>query len=49
MDLLDEYARGEEHLLFAPYQEVHDISMTNGEVELEPMGKVALPGFSTVK
>lgn len=49
MDLLEEYPRGEIHLLFAPYQEVHDSSVTNGEVELEPMGKVALPGFSTVK
>lgn len=48
MDLLEEYPRGEVPLLFAPCQEVHDISMTNGEVELEPMGKVALP-VSTVK
>lgn len=49
MDFLEEDHKGEVLFFFAPYQEVYDISMTKGEVSLDHMGEVALPGSSTVK
>lgn len=49
MHFLEEDHRGEVLLFFAPYQEVCDINMTKGEVSLDHMGEVALPGSSTVK
>ena len=47
MSFLEDHHRAEGPLLFVLNQGVRDVTMTNGEVNLDHMGEAALPGFST--